>query len=125
MTTLAWRERAPHGGAVWAEPRTRARAERRGVTARTLLCAGIVLASFGSVVWRQTVAVERLGELRSLDVEMALARGDAADLRARIEALESRARIVAVAGARLGLRVPADSDVVLLELAWTGGARPQ
>lgn len=114
MSTLTWVDR-PHGTRAVPRPRPTARA-RRAPTVRLLPWAAIVLAAFAAVVWRQTAAVERARELRALESELTLARSEAADLAARVDALESRGRIAALARARLGLRVPADSEVVLLEM---------
>jgi cell division protein FtsL len=89
---------------------------------RTAGFVAVLLAAFGAVVWRQTRAVERERELRGLRNELAVAEGEKVELANRIQALQSRARIVRVAKERLGLHLPTDEEIVLLPVP-AGAAR--
>ena len=76
----------------------------------------LLFASLSLVVWRQGRALEALRGLDAARAERALLQAQRAELQREIQQLESRARIVAVAGARLGLRLPAASEIVILQL---------
>jgi hypothetical protein len=73
------------------------------------------LAMAAAVVWRQTAALETARELRALQaahgaLETSRAAGAAAVRRAR-----SRGVLVPVAERRLGLRLPNDTEIVILQ----------
>lgn len=76
----------------------------------------LLLASLSVVVWRQTRGVALQREIRALQAERAIAESERLRLSTRIQSLQSRARIVRVARERLEMRLPADSQVVLLPL---------
>jgi cell division protein FtsL len=86
-----------------------------------ILAAALLLASLSLVTWRQARALEALAELDGLRREISLLEAVRTDLETRIQALESRARVVPAAGARLGMRRPNDAsgEIVLLS-----GAEP-
>jgi hypothetical protein len=54
--------------------------------------------------------------LRAVESERAIAEAERITLTAEIEELRSRARIVRVATDRLGMKLPADSDIVFLQV---------
>jgi cell division protein FtsL len=81
---------------------------------RAALAVAALLASLSLVAWRQSRALERLGELDGARKEMALALAEGAELRRRIQYLESYGRVVAAARERLGMHVPDASEQVLL-----------
>ena len=75
---------------------------------RTLLLAlgfAVLLASLSAVIWRQS---------RALRDEATLLEARKAQLAHRIQELESRERVLAVAGARLNMRVPSADEIVFL-----------
>lgn len=76
----------------------------------------LVAGSLSATVWRQTAAHEREQALREVRGELDVAEAERVDLVNRVQALRSRARIVRVARARLGLHLPGDDEIVLLPL---------
>ncbi|HUF49942.1 MAG TPA: cell division protein FtsL [Longimicrobiales bacterium] len=74
----------------------------------------LLFAALSLVVWRQARAFDALRGLDAARSERALLQAERAELQREIQYLESRARVVAVAGERLGLRVPAASEIVIL-----------
>lgn len=85
-------------------------------TIRLVLAFATLLASLTVVVWRQGRALEALHELDRARSARALAESERSELMARLHHLESRARILDVATQRLGLRVPAASDEIVILL---------
>lgn len=82
------------------------------------------LVAFLAVAWvvyaRQTAAIRdarALAEIRERRVNL---EGHRADLERRIRAAESRAVLVPRAQARLGLRLPADTEIILLPVPESG-----
>lgn len=74
----------------------------------------LVLASLVFVTWRQTRGLELERELREMEAEHAIMDAERVNLVRRVEELRSRARIVRVARERLGMHLPADSEIVFL-----------
>lgn len=115
--------RAP-GPSPWEAPR--AAAEARGARRRARLAwaayALVLTAALASVVWRQTVGVERFREVQALREEAAVVRAERDELVNRILALQRRERIVAYAQTRLGMHVARDEEVVMLPVP--AGAAP-
>lgn len=91
----------------------RGRGRRRGWL-RVLGWTTLVLSSLLLVTWRQTRGLEMERALREVEAELALARAERVELVRRVEELRSRARIVRVARDRLGMHLPADSEIVFL-----------
>ncbi|MBI4408124.1 MAG: hypothetical protein HY561_00355 [Gemmatimonadetes bacterium] len=92
--------------------------ERRGRgTLRLALAFAALLAALVAVVWRQSRALEALRALDETRRQRAVAEAGRMELLARIQQLESRARVVAAARDRLGLRVPTAAEIVILPLA--------
>ena len=84
---------------------------------RTLLLAlgfALLLASLSAVIWRQSRALESQRSAELLRDESSLLEARKAQLAYRIQELESRNRVVAVAETRLGMHVPASEEIVLL-----------
>lgn len=76
---------------------------------------GFVLAMLAWVVARQTSAVVTAGELGDLREERASLEARRAELLQRIRVARSRGALIPRA-ARLGLRLPADSEIVILQV---------
>jgi hypothetical protein len=80
--------------------------------------AALWLLAFLAVAWvviaRQTAAIRAARELSALREERAALSGRGADLERRIRTAESRSVLLPRARSHLGLRVPADSEIVLL-----------
>ena len=92
---------------------------------RTLTLAlgfAVLLAALSAVVWRQSRALESLRTTELLRDESALLEAQRAQLSHRIQELEARERVLRVADARLGMRVPGSEEIVLLSASdGTGG----
>ena len=91
---------------------------------RIALAFAALLGSFSLVVWRQSRALELLRELHALRVERAIVEAERSELSRRITGLESRGHVVAAA-ARIGLRVPAANEIVILPLAESSSPAPR
>ena len=82
------------------------------------------LLAFLAVAWiviaRQTAAIRAARDLAALREERATLSGHGADLERRIRTAESRAVLLRRALVRLGLRLPADTEIILLPVP--GGA---
>jgi len=84
---------------------------------RTLMLAlgfALLLASLSAVIWRQSRALDSQRAAEALRDEATLLEAKKAQLAHRIQELESRERVLAVAGARLHMRIPAADEIVLL-----------
>jgi cell division protein FtsL len=84
-----------------------------GVVRGAFAFAGLLL-SLSYVIWRQSRALELLRELDRAHIERAGTEAERAKLLNRIETLESRAHVVAAAGAQLGMRMPSGAEIVIL-----------
>jgi cell division protein FtsL len=93
-------------------------------TLRFGLAVAALFAGLSVVVWRQSRALEVLRGLDAARSERAILESERATLQRRLQELEGRARIVAVAGERLGLRPPSASEMVILRLPATKLAPP-
>lgn len=98
--------------------RNRAKAERRRpgvfVVAGWLV---LLLAALSLVTWRQTRGVEMERALRELETERGIAEAERVAAVRRVEELQSRARVLAVARDRLGMTLPTDDQIVFLPLS--------
>lgn len=92
-------------------------------TLRIALACAALMGSLGLVVYRQSRAFEVLRALDGARHERVLLESVRASTLREIEKLESRSRIVAVAGERLGLHVPNASEIVILQLPATTPSR--
>ncbi|SOD02565.1 cell division protein FtsL [bacterium JGI 053] len=115
----------PAGPSRWEAPR--AGAEARGRRRRSRLgwiaYAAVLVAALASVVWRQTVGLERFRELETVREEVAVAEAERDELTTRILELQRRDRIARYAQERLGMHVARDEEVVLLPVP--GSAAPR
>jgi hypothetical protein len=80
----------------------------------------IWLASFlvmaAAVVWRQTEALATVRQLHALQAARGALEATRADAIAAIRHAQSRAVLVPLAQARLGLRLPQDTEIVILQV---------
>jgi cell division protein FtsL len=89
---------------------------RRGSGAiRIGIACALLFASLSLVVWRQGRALEELRVLDAARANRAVLEAERTQLQREIQRLESRWRILAVAGSRLGLRVPSAEEIVILQ----------
>lgn len=89
---------------------------RRGTGAiRMGIACALLFGSLSMVVWRQSRALEELRGLDSARAERALLQAEHSELQREIQRLESRSRVIAVAGERFGLRTPAGDEIVFLQ----------
>ena len=93
-------------------------------TLRIALSCAALLSSLSLVVYRQGRALEVLRELDATRREHVLLESRRATLSREIELLESRSRIVSVAGSMLGLHVPSGEEIVILQLPEGRGEEP-
>lgn len=84
------------------------------LVARTAVTLATLLSSLGLVAWRQSRALEALGELEALRASASVAAAEEVDLMRRIQFLESRVRVVPEAARRLGMHTPDASELVIL-----------
>jgi cell division protein FtsL len=89
-------------------------------TLRIALACAALLAALSGVVYRQSRALEALRALDTARNEHTMLESSRASLSREIQDLESRNRIVAVAGERLGLHIPSGSEIVILQLPSRG-----
>lgn len=85
-------------------------------TLRIALACAAVLGSLSGVVYRQGRAMETLRELDKARNEHVMLESSRATVTRQIQQLESRSRIVATAGEKLGLHVPSGNEIVILQL---------
>lgn len=88
---------------------------------RWTLALSCLLTALVLVTWRQSRALEVLERLDGLRTEVSLAEAEIEELERSIQLLESRLRVVPAAQARLGMRLPAATEQVILSLS----AEPQ
>jgi cell division protein FtsL len=74
----------------------------------------LLFVALSLVVWRQSRALEDLRGLDAARSTRAVLQAERSELQREIHRLEGRTRIVAVAGERLGLRVPAATEITIL-----------
>jgi cell division protein FtsL len=75
----------------------------------------LLFASLALVIWRQSRTLEELRALEAARSERAVLQAERSELQRELQRLESRARIVAVAGERLKLRTPNADEIVFLQ----------
>ncbi|MBX9927279.1 MAG: cell division protein FtsL [Gemmatimonadaceae bacterium] len=85
----------------------------RGRTVVGALLLGFVLVATG-VIWRRSHGVARARETTRLEQQRAALEAQRAKLEGDIRDATSRGRLGRIAEERLGMRVPADSQVILL-----------
>jgi membrane protein implicated in regulation of membrane protease activity len=104
-------------------------AGRRGPRGRLVVALALVaFVSVGAaVIWRRVTGIANARELRLLATQRAQLVAERAALESAVRAAAGRGRIGGVAEQRLGMRVPADTQVVILTrppVADTAGAGP-
>ena len=92
----------------------------RSVVALTLL--GFVLVAT-SVIWRRTFALSQSRQLQQLERQRSDLQARRAQLELEIREAASRERIAPLAGQRLRMRMPSDSQVIVIERDTTKTAR--
>ncbi len=99
----------------------RHRPSRRSWATPSLVALGFaaLLSALSLVTWRQSRAFEALAELDRVERRLSLAESEQAELRRRIQSLDSRTRISSLAQEQLGMHRPNAS-----EMRWlSGGGR--
>src|SRR2546428_1838627 len=79
------------------------------------------LAALWLVIWRQTDGLRAARALTQARERRAALEGTRSDLQRRIRDAESRALLIPRAQRRLGLRQPADTEIILLPVPSAGG----
>jgi len=87
---------------------------RIAVPSLVAIAVAAFLASLSLVAWRQVRTLEVLEELEEIRSEEALATAELTELEGRVRYLESRGRVVPEARERLGMHIPAGSEMVML-----------
>lgn len=93
----------------------------RGRSWVALLLLGFVLVST-VVIWRRSYGIEQARTLRELERDRRQLLAERARLERDIHDLSTRARLLPVVERRLGMRLPADSEIVYLERTPRGPA---
>jgi len=87
-----------------------------------VLVALVLLASL--VIWRRSMGIAGAQEMRELGQTRLQLEGDRARLARDIRAASSREKLVPIAEQRLGMRVPSDGQMIILERRPGGAATP-
>jgi hypothetical protein len=93
---------------------------------RLALAFAALLAAGTFAVWRQSRALESLRALEAVRRERVVVEASRTAQLRRIQVLERRERVVAEASARLGMRLPLGTEIVILRVGGGGlveGAR--
>jgi hypothetical protein len=77
----------------------------------------VLFAALSLVIWRQSSAVQLERALRDLESQRAVVETERVEALRRIQQLVSRAHVVPLAQARLGMHLPGDGEIVLLPVA--------
>jgi cell division protein FtsL len=85
----------------------------RGRSVVALLLVAFLLVAAG-VIWRRTFGIEQAREIRQLEERRAQLAALEAKMRNEVRQASSRARLAPIAEQRLRMRVPADTQVVIL-----------
>lgn len=118
--------RRPAAPLPWEQPRADAdaRAARRRRRAGWVAYAAVLVAALATVVWRQTVGVERFRDLQRVHDEVRLARAERDEAASHLLELQRRDRIVAWAQQRLGMHVARDEEIVMLRVPASAAPKP-
>lgn len=99
---------------------------KRRVAGRGRSIVALVLLSFvlvaSVVIWRRTYGMEQARTVRDLERDRRQLLAERARLERDIRDLSTRARLLPVVERRLGMRLPADSEIVYLERTPRGSA---
>jgi hypothetical protein len=74
------------------------------------------LVTAAAVVWRQTEALATVRQLRTLQAARGALEATRADAIASLRRAQSRGVLVPLAEAKLGLRLPQDTEIVILQV---------
>lgn len=85
----------------------------RGRNLVGLLLAGFLLVAL-AIVWRRTIGIQQSETLTALDARKVQLEGERVRLESEIRTASSRQSLSAVVEDRLGMRIPSDSQVVIL-----------
>jgi cell division protein FtsL len=85
----------------------------RGRNLVGLLLAGFLLVAL-AIVWRRTIGIQQSETLTALDARKVQLEGERVRLESEIRTASSRQRLSGVVEDRLGMRIPSDSQVVIL-----------
>ena len=90
--------------------------KKQGPRGRTFVALGLVafVLVAAAVIWRRSLGLREAADVRKLDVQRAALEGEVTKLEAQIRASSSRAHLGAIAEQRLHMRVPDDSQVIVL-----------
>jgi cell division protein FtsL len=97
-------------------------ARRRGRSTVALALVAFVLVATG-VIWRRSYGIAQSRELRALDRERLQLVARRAKLESEIRSLAGRGKLAPVAEQRLGMHVPNDSQVVIIQRQVRVGAQ--
>ena len=91
-------------------------AARRGPRGRSIVAVGLLafVLVAAAVVWRRTYGLARTRELQVLDVRRRQLEAERAALQSAVRMAASRGRIGTAAEQHLGMRVPSDTQVVII-----------
>ncbi len=81
---------------------------------RLAMAFAVLLLALSLVVYRQSRALVALRALDRARTAVAVVEAERAEQQQRIQRLEGRERVVAVAGTRMGMRVPSGAEIVIL-----------
>jgi cell division protein FtsL len=89
---------------------------RKGPRGRTRVALGLIVFVLvaSAVIWRRSLGLREAEEVRKLDLQRAALDGEVTKLETTIRALSSREHLGTVAEQRLHMRVPDDSQVIVL-----------
>lgn len=85
----------------------------RGRNLVGLLLAGFLLVAL-AIVWRRTIGIQQSETLTALDARKVQLEGERVRLESEIRTASSRQSLSGVVEDRLGMRIPSDSQVVIL-----------
>lgn len=85
----------------------------RGRTVVAMLLAGFVVVAL-AIVWRRTIGIGQSGTLTELETRKVQLQGERVRLESEIREASSRRRLGEAVESRLGMRLPADDQVVIL-----------
>jgi len=89
-----------------------------------ILLAGFLAITL-AVIWRQTAALAEARRLQALQKTRAALEVQRATLRSQVQRAGSRAVLVSLAERRLGLRLPQDSEIIILQGPETSPKEPE
>ncbi|MDQ3674984.1 MAG: hypothetical protein M3365_11485 [Gemmatimonadota bacterium] len=85
----------------------------RGRNVVGIILAGFLLVAL-AIVWRRTIGIGQSERLTALDARKVQLQGERVRLESEIRDASSRQRLGGVAENQLGMRIPADNQVVIL-----------